>query len=149
MRDILRQDVIMEECIFCKIANKEISCYKIYEDDSVLAFLDINPVVFGHVLVVPKKHFENIFEIDDEYLKRLIIVAKRISIKMQEKLGAEGINLYQANGSLAGQTIFHFHLHVLPCTRGDNVDFIKWMGKTVKELKKEEFEEIRNKLAIN
>jgi len=139
----------MENCIFCKIANKEIPCYKIYEDDLVLAFLDINPVVAGHVLVIPKKHFENIFDIEEGYLKSIIGAAKTISIKMKESLGVEGVNLYQANGSIAGQTVFHFHLHILPQTAGDRVDFVKWMGKITKKLEKEEFEEIRNKLAIN
>jgi len=139
----------MENCIFCKIANKEIPCYKIYEDDLVLAFLDISPVVSGHVLVIPKKHFKDIFEIDEEYLERIIVVAKQISIKMKESLGVEGVNLYQANGSTAGQTVFHFHLHVLPRIPGDGLNFIKWMGKITKKLEKEEFEEIRDKLAIN
>jgi len=139
----------MENCIFCKIANKEIPCYKIYEDDLVLAFLDINPVVSGHVLVIPKKHFENIFEIDEEYLERIIVVARQISVKMKESLGVEGVNLYQANGSMAGQTVFHFHLHVLPRISGDEIDFVKWMGKIAKKPEKEEFEETRDKLAIN
>lgn len=139
----------MENCIFCKIINKEIPCYKIYEDELVLAFLDINPVVIGHTLVIPKKHFENIFEIEDEYLERIITVSKKISLKMKEVLGIEGINLYQANGLIAGQTVFHFHLHVLPREQGDDVDFIKWMGKLTKKLEKEQFEEIKNKLSIN
>jgi len=145
----LRPNVIMENCIFCKIANREIPCYKIYEDDLVLAFLDINPVVSGHVLVIPKKHFESIFEADEEYLERIIVVAKKISLKMKEALGVEGVNLYQANGSIAGQTVFHFHLHVLPRTAGDSVDFFKWMGKITKNFGKEEFEETRSKLTIN
>ncbi|MDD5696624.1 MAG: HIT family protein [Candidatus Pacebacteria bacterium] len=139
----------MENCIFCKIANKEVSCYKIYEDDLVLAFLDINPVVSGHVLVIPKKHFENIFDIDEECLERIIMVARQISIKMKESLNVEGVNLYQANGPVAGQTVFHFHLHVLPRIPGDDLNFVKWMGKITKKLEKEEFEEIRDKLAIN
>jgi len=139
----------MENCIFCKIINNEIPCYKIYEDEFILAFLDINPVVIGHTLIIPKKHFENIFKIEDEYLERIITASKKISLKMKEALGVEGINLYQANGSVAGQTVFHFHLHVLPRREGDNVDFIKWMGEITKKLEKEQFEEIRNKLSIN
>jgi len=139
----------MENCIFCKIINKEIPCYKIYEDEFVLAFLDINPVVVGHTLVVPKKHFENIFDIEDKYLERIITVSRKISLKMKEVLGIEGINLYQANGSIAGQTVFHFHLHVLPQKQGESVDFVKWMGKFTKKMNKEQFEEIKNKLSIN
>jgi len=139
----------MENCIFCKIINKEIPCYKIYEDEFVLAFLDINPVVIGHTLIIPKKHFENIFKTEDEYLERIITVSKKISLKMKEVLGIEGINLYQANGSVAGQTVDHFHLHVLPRKEGDNVDFVKWMGKIEQKMEKEQFEEIKNKLSIN
>ncbi|MDD5098682.1 MAG: HIT family protein, partial [Candidatus Pacebacteria bacterium] len=119
----------MENCIFCKIINNEIPCYKIYEDEFVLAFLDINPVVIGHTLIIPKKHFENIFEAEDEYLERIITASKKISLKMKEALGVEGINLYQANGLIAGQTVFHFHLHILPQKQGESVDFVKWMGK--------------------
>jgi len=114
-----------------------------------LAFLDINPVVAGHVLIVPKKHFENIFDIEEDYLKAIIKAAKNISLKMKETLKVEGVNLYQANGSIAGQTVFHFHLHLLPRVEGDGIDFIKLMGKAVKKIEKQEMEEIRNKLAIN
>jgi len=139
----------MENCVFCKIVNKEIPCYKIYEDELTLAFLDINPIVAGHVLIVPKKHFENIFDIEEDYLKAIIEASKKISLKIKETLKIEGINLYQANGPIAGQTIFHFHLHLLPRTEGDGIDFIKWMGKMAKKMKAQEMEEIRNKLAIN
>ena len=136
----------MENCIFCKIIDKEVPCYEIYEDDLVLAFLDINPVTEGHVLVVPKKHFENIFDIDKEYLERIIIISKKISLKMKEVMGIENINLYQANGSLAGQTVFHFHLHVLPRKQGDKIGLMD--GGITKQLEKEQFEEIRKKLLI-
>ncbi|MDD5013370.1 MAG: HIT family protein [Candidatus Pacebacteria bacterium] len=138
----------MENCIFCKIIDKEVPCYKIYEDELVLAFLDINPVVEGHALIIPKKHFENIFDIEEEYLERIIKVSKKISLKMKEAMRIEGINLYQANGSIAGQTVFHFHLHVLPRKEGDKIDFIKWTSGTTKQMEKEQFEEIRNKLII-
>jgi histidine triad (HIT) family protein len=139
----------MENCIFCKIIKNEVPCYKIYEDDFVLAFLDINPIVIGHTLIVPKQHFENIFEIEDEYLQKVITASKKISLKMKKALWVEGVNLYQANGSVAGQTVDHFHLHVLPRRQGDSIDFVKWMGKITKKLEKEQFEEIRNKLSIN
>lgn len=139
----------MENCVFCKIVNKEIPCYKVYENELILAFLDINPIVIGHTLIVPKKHFENIFDIEEDYLKAIIEASKKISLKTKEALRVKGINLYQANGSIAGQTIFHFHLHLLPRTENDGIDFIKWMGKEAKKIEAQEMEEIRNKLAIN
>jgi histidine triad (HIT) family protein len=138
----------MENCIFCKIINKEIPCYKLYEDDWVLAFLDINPVVLGHTLIIPKKHFENIFEIEEDYLEKIIIASRKISLKMKEILGGNSVNLYQANGAVAGQTVFHFHLHVLPRKIDDGLDFIKIMEKDVKQINEKEFEEIRSKLEI-
>ncbi len=134
----------MENCIFCKIINNEIPCYKIYEDDLVLAFLDVNPIVDGHVLIIPKKHFENIFDIEEKYLERIINVSKKISLKIKESLGLEGINLYQSNGSVAGQTVFHFHMHILGRNKGDGLRGIEEGGVGSKE----NLEEIMNKLKI-
>ncbi|GMX58777.1 MAG: HIT family protein [Candidatus Microsyncoccus archaeolyticus] len=135
----------MDNCIFCKIINNEIPSYKIYEDDLVLAFLDINPVVLGHTLIIPKKHFDNICEIEDNYLERIIVVSKKISLKMKETLGVEGINLYQANGSVAGQTVFHFHLHVLGRNSGDG---LKGIEEGAKRVPVNNLEEIKNKLKL-
>lgn len=135
----------MENCIFCKIINNEIPAYKIYEDDLVLAFLDINPIVEGHVLIVPKKHFENIFDIEEKYLERIIIITKKISLKIKESLNVEGINLYQANNSVAGQTVFHFHLHILGRRKGDG---LKGIEEGLTKDFKNNFEEIMNKLKI-
>ncbi|MBP6914026.1 HIT family protein [Candidatus Parcubacteria bacterium] len=135
----------MENCIFCKIINNEIPSYKIYEDDLVVAFLDINPLTQGHTLIVPKKHFENIYDIEEEYLKRIIIVSQKISLKMKECLGVEGVNLYQANGLVANQTVFHFHLHVLGRTKGDGLRAIE---EGSKKASSENLEEIKNKLKI-
>ena len=98
--------------IFCKIINGEIPSYKLYEDDKVLVFLDVNPNHNGHTLIVPKKHYENFFDIDDDTLHYILKVAKDISSLLKEKLNYDGISLAQNNG--LGQEVKHFHLHLIP-----------------------------------
>lgn len=111
----------MPECIFCSIAQGKIPCAKVFEDNEVLAFLDVNPLTKGHALVIPKKHFENVFDIEENALEKIIIAAKRISAKMKEVLKADGIRLSQSNGARAGQVIFHFHLHIIPRYHDDRI----------------------------
>jgi len=111
----------MEDCIFCKIAKGEIPSYKIYEDKDIFAFLDIKPFSQGHCLVIPKQHFENIFDINENTLKKVVVVAKKISEKIKNKLHADGIRLSQSNGKAAGQEIMHFHLHIIPRYEGDGI----------------------------
>jgi histidine triad (HIT) family protein len=132
----------MEDCIFCKIVKGEIPSYKIYEDDLVFAFLDINPTSLGHTLIVPKKHNKDIFDIEEEYLKRIILVSKKIAQRMKEVIDCDGVNIFNNSGSSAGQIIFHCHFHVIPRKTGDNVDF-----KSIK-VSNEELEEVANKLKI-
>lgn len=100
------------ECIFCKIVNGEIPCYKIYEDNYVLAFLDINPQSNGHTLIIPKKHYTDISDIDIETLSHIMESAKRIKTKLEEKLNIDGLTLIQNNGEV--QDVKHFHLHLKP-----------------------------------
>ncbi len=112
----------MNDCIFCKIINGEIPSYKIYEDDDVYAFLDINPVSCGHTLVVPKEHYCDIFEIPDNLLSKINIVVKKLSSTIKEKLKCDGINVLQNNGSCAGQTVFHYHVHIQPVYVDSKID---------------------------
>ena len=102
----------MKDCIFCKIANGEIPSKTIYEDDIVRVFLDINPMATGHTLIVPKKHFTDLDDIDLETITHIMKVAKDIKKKLEEKLGAKGIKLVQNNGVL--QDVKHYHLHLIP-----------------------------------
>lgn len=104
----------MDNCVFCKIIKGEVPSYKIYEDDFVYAFLDINPEKPGHTLVVPKKHSKNIFDIEREDLEKVIMTSKKISQRM-EQLGYGGVNIYNNNGEGSGQIVFHFHMHIIPC----------------------------------
>ena len=103
----------MEDCIFCKIVKKEIPCTQIFENEKVLAFLDIQPTNLGHTLVIPKKHFRNALETPDEIISEIMKTGKKIG-KALQKNGAHGINLSLNNEEASGQTIFHTHLHVIP-----------------------------------
>lgn len=98
--------------IFCKIINEEIPSYTIYEDEVVKAFLDVNPSHNGHTLIVPKKHYENIFDIEEEVLNHITKTAKKLSLNLKEKLNYDGITLTQNNEY--GQEVKHYHLHLIP-----------------------------------
>lgn len=113
----------MDNCIFCKIVAKEIPNYTIYEDDNFLAYLDISQTTKGHTLVVPKKHYANIFEIDQETMKELYGVVHTLANQIVTKLDAKGVNTLQNNGEVAGQTVNHFHVHIIP--RYDENDTIE------------------------
>lgn len=108
-------------CIFCSIVKGEIPSYKIYEDDKVLAFLDIKPVNPGHCLVIPKKHLENIEEIDEEYLSHLVKIVKKIGNKIKNNLNVLGYNVQVNNDPIAGQEIAHLHFHIIPRQKNDNL----------------------------
>ncbi len=100
------------DCLFCKIINKEIPSYKIYEDDVVYAFLDINPDSVGHTLIVPKKHYLDLDDIDIEILKHIMKIAKLLKKRIEEKLNCDGLTLIQNSGDI--QEVKHFHLHLKP-----------------------------------
>lgn len=129
-------------CIFCQIANKQIPAKIVYEDAEVIAFLDINPMALGHTLIIPKNHTENIFNIEDKVLQNIANVAKKISLVVKERLGAEGVNLLHASGRAAEQSIPHFHLHVVPRKDGDGINFNDWWLTKIKKLDDSQLEEI-------
>ena len=109
----------MENCIFCKIANGEIPSNTIYEDDNFRVILDNGPATRGHALVLPKEHYANLFELPEDVAAGAMKVAKNVATIMQEKLDCDGLNLVQNNGECAGQSVMHFHLHVIPRYRND------------------------------
>lgn len=108
-------------CVFCKIINGEIPSFKIYENDYVLCFLDINASTNGHTLIVPKKHFDNIFDLDEKYAEEMIKAVKHVSLLLKEKLNVSAVNVINNSGTLAGQTVMHFHIHVIPRYENDGV----------------------------
>lgn len=123
-------------CVFCKIIKGEVPSYRVYEDDYTLAFLDINPITPGHILVVPKKHYENMEEIPEEELKHLMSTVKKIGLMLKDNLQVEGYNVCENNGPIAGQEVSHIHFHIIPRSVDDGL--VSWTKKTYKdkELKK-------------
>jgi histidine triad (HIT) family protein len=107
-----------ESCVFCRIAQKEAPASVVYEDEKVVAFLSIQPINVGHTLVVPKKHYENIYEIPEEEVAYLYKIVKNLSHAVQKAVDAEGIRIVQNNGETAGQVIFHLHVHIIPMNKG-------------------------------
>ncbi len=110
----------MDNCIFCKIANGVIPSNTLYEDEDFRVILDIEPATKGHALILPKKHFANLCELPDEYAGKVFVVAKNMAEKMQKALEFDGLNVLQNNGGAAGQTVFHFHMHLIPRYDNDN-----------------------------
>ena len=119
----------MDLCVFCTIINKKLPIEVIFEDDNFLAFLPIEQISRGHTLLIPKKHYENVFDIDTTILQQLASTAQTISKELTIKYGASGINLLHASGKDAQQSVFHFHLHIVPRHQGDGLDL--WFRNTL------------------
>lgn len=120
-----------DDCIFCKIANGDIPTNAIYEDDEFKVFMDVAPATKGHALVVPKNHFADIYEIDPETLGKAVKIGQKVVKHATKVLGCEGYNLIQNNGEISGQTVFHFHLHLIPRYENmDNTNLLKWVSGT-------------------
>ena len=132
-----------ENCIFCKLANGVFPTATIYEDEDFRVILDLSPASKGHALVLPKEHYENLYELSDELAAKVLVVAKKVITKMTTVLECDGYNLVQNNKEAAGQTVFHFHLHLIPRYKDDKVGLGWEMGK----LTEEEKEEILSKLS--
>ena len=113
-----------EDCIFCKIANGEIPSRTLYEDEEFRVILDLGPATRGHALILPKEHAANLYELPEETAGRAMILAKKMATQMTEKLRCDGFNLVQNNGECAGQTVLHFHLHLIPRYKDDQQNIL-------------------------
>ena len=113
------------DCIFCKIANGEIPSRTIYEDEQFRVILDLSPATKGHALILPKEHADNLFELPEGVATDAMKVAKKVGVLLKDKLNADGLNLVQNNGTEAGQTVMHFHLHLIPRYKEDGQN-INW-----------------------
>ena len=120
----------MSECIFCRIANGEIPSATLYEDDDFRVILDLGPASKGHALILPKSHAANIYELPDELAGKAMVLAKKMAGRMTEALECDGFNIVQNNGEVAGQTDFHFHMHLIPRYEGDQVN-VTWKPGTL------------------
>lgn len=132
----------MENCIFCKIANGEIPAATLYEDEEFRVILDLGPASKGHALILPKTHAANIYELPDDLAGKAMILAKKMALRLTEALKCDGFNIVQNNGETAGQTVFHFHMHLIPRYQGDHVGITWTPGK----LSDEDREEILSKV---
>jgi histidine triad (HIT) family protein len=134
---------MVESCIFCKIVREEAPSCRVYEDENIVAFMSIQPINVGHTLVVPKKHYENIFEIPEEEIGILFKTVKRITPAVKQAFSADGIQIVQNNGAAAGQVVFHLHVHIIPMSKNRrwvhhaearHVDLLKNDAKKVRQL---------------
>lgn len=132
-----------EDCIFCKIANGEIPSGTLYEDEGFRVILDLGPATRGHALILPKEHAADLFELPEETAAAAMMLAKKMALKLRDKLGCDGLNVVQNNGEAAGQTVSHFHMHLIPRYRGDGQN-INW---TPTKPDQEELEAVRKEIA--
>lgn len=116
----------MSDCIFCKIAAGEIPSTRIYEDEKLIAFMDINPIARGHCLIIPRDHHATLYDMPDDLLGDLSVLAKKIGSALVKSLEADGLNLIQSNGRAASQIIDHFHMHLIPRIVGDELNVANW-----------------------
>ena len=122
-----------ENCIFCKLAGGEIPTATLYEDEDFRVILDANPAAKGHALIIPKEHYANLYELDDELAGKVLVLAKKMITKLTDILGCDGYNIVQNNGEAAGQTVFHFHMHLIPRIKDDGVGVTWKMGELTEE----------------
>ena len=134
------------DCVFCKIAEGEIPSATIYEDKDFRVVLDIGPASFGHALVLPKRHYANIYELPEEIVSSAFVLAKKTAVAIKEGLHADGMNILQNNGEQAGQSVFHFHIHVIPRYQGDQVGLV-WTPGNLDENDKQELKSFVSWLA--
>lgn len=137
----------MSDCVFCKIISGEFKSSRIYEDDALIAFMDIQPVNKGHLLIIPKKHVELIADLDNDTSARMIMLANRINNALRKSdVKLEGINYFLADGESAGQEVFHTHLHLIPRFKGDGFGFIFPEGYRVDLPERDELNMIAEKV---
>ena len=122
-----------ENCIFCKLAGGEIPTATLYEYEDFRVILDANPAAKGHALIIPKEHYANLYELDDELAGKVLVLAKKMITKLTDILGCDGYNIVQNNGEAAGQTVFHFHMHLIPRFKDDGVGVTWKMGELTEE----------------
>lgn len=130
------------DCIFCKIANGEIPSKTLHEDENFRVILDLSPATKGHALILPKEHYDNLYELPEDTAAGVMKLAKKMAAVMTEKLQADGFNLVQNNGETAGQTVMHFHMHLIPRYTEDG----QRIGWNPGEVAQEELEEIKKQI---
>ncbi len=135
-----------QDCIFCNLANGIWPAEAIYEDDKVKVILDAGPASRGHALILPKEHADDMFDLDEESAAHIFVVANKVAKAMKKTLNCDGMNILQNNGPIAGQTVFHFHLHLIPRYEGDSIALTWKPGSVTDEEKSEIIAEIKKGL---
>ena len=134
-----------DDCIFCKLANGVFPTNSIYEDEDFNVILDASPATKGHALILPKEHYDNVYEMPDTLLEKTIKLAKKVIQKETDVLGCDGYNIVQNNGEAAGQTVFHFHMHLIPRYKEKNMPMVTWKPN---ELPEEEMKDICRRMKL-
>ena len=133
---MIKEDV-MSDCIFCKLAGGEIPTATLYEDDDFRVILDAGPATKGHCLILPKEHYADLYEIPEDLLMKAAVLAKKITIKMTRAMNCDGFNIVQNNKPAAGQTVFHFHIHLIPRYTNDRQNILWKPGELTPDAAKE------------
>lgn len=136
-----------DNCIFCKLAAGDIPTNTVYEDDTFRVIMDASPATRGHSLIIPKDHFANLYEMDEEVAAKAMKLAKKMAVHMKEKLNCDGFNLLQNNEETAGQTVFHFHMHLIPRYKEDGVGITWTPGSLTDEVKEEILSKVQAELS--
>lgn len=137
-------EVEMEKCIFCKIAAGDIPAATLFEDEDFRVILDLGPASKGHALILPKAHYANLYEMPDELAGKAMILAKKMVTVMTKALDCDGFNVVQNNGESAGQTVFHFHMHLIPRYEGDQVGLTWTPGTLEADVKEEILQKVKS-----
>ena len=149
---MMAEETMSPVCPFCSIASGKAPASIVYEDATVLAFMDLDPANIGHTLVVPREHWENIYDAPEKILAEMAAVVKKVSVAVKKTVGADGIKVIQLNGRAAGQTVMHFHIHIIPRFSGDAIS--KALGAMIehygpKNPKRSDLDEIAKKIRKN
>lgn len=139
----MEKNTSKENCIFCKIAHGEIPSKTLYEDERFRVILDLGPATRGHALILPKEHADDLYALEEDTAGAAMKLARKMALHMRDRLGADGFNLVQNNGEAAGQTVMHFHLHLIPRYKDDGQHILWEPG----EASMEELEEVRKQIA--
>lgn len=134
--------MIKDDCIFCKIANGTIPSKTLYEDEDFRVILDLGPATKGHALLIPKSHAADLLELPDETASKALVIARKMAAKIKDRLCCDGLNLVQNNGEVAGQTVMHFHLHIIPRYKNDGQKIL-WKPA---EVSQDELELVKNQI---
>lgn len=125
-KDSQREERTMSDCIFCKLANGDIPTTKLYEDDNFAVILDANPATKGHCLILPKGHYSNIYDMPEELTGEAFKLAQKIAKRLSKAMNCDGLNIVQNNGPVAGQSVFHFHIHLVPRYKDGQIIVANW-----------------------